>query len=206
MAYRFWILYPALNGIYFISDLKYFFTNYLKFRVLPYYGENYMLVQSLSTMKKRNIIYWVLLFCVCLQNMSIAQRGQVSAGATSGTLSVSYGQVDYQTTSNGTYSLYQGVQQPHEISNITLVSNLWPDLHVSFYPNPTIGSITVEISNTLSETIYLQLNDIQGKELQQVRVNQTKTDLALNNYEAGTYYCTVKNSQNQLKTYKIIKQ
>ncbi len=74
--------------------------------------------------------------------------------------------------------------------------------NVTVYPNPSKGMVTINITERSLMNTTARLYDIQGKELQQVRIVQSVTSLNLGNYKPGTYMLRLQNGA----TVKLLKE
>ncbi len=85
--------------------------------------------------------------------------GQTSTNASgggtsnaSGSISYSIGQVTYQSVSNTSGSVNQGVQYAYEISTLSLEENAL-NLSLMAYPNPTQDLLNLRVGNYKQEKI-----------------------------------------------------
>ncbi len=124
------------------------------------------------------------------------------AKGTGGSVSYSIGQVVYTTNSGANGSVAQGVQQPFEIS---VIKGIKESITVSAYPNPTTDFITLEVKEFELSNFHFQMNDINGKILQSGKIVGSKTKIFMRNHVPATYFERVSESNQQLKTFKIIK-
>ncbi|NCU37201.1 T9SS type A sorting domain-containing protein [Candidatus Falkowbacteria bacterium] len=116
------------------------------------------------------------------------------------------GQVAYKTHigENGTVS--EGVQQPYEISVVIAIEETQGiRLSVSAYPNPINDYLTLSINNFDASKVSFQLFDMKGKLLQSVRITGNQTNISMRNFVPATYFIKVIQSQEEIKTFKIVK-
>jgi hypothetical protein len=110
----------------------------------------------------------------------------------------------YTADQNGSYAIIISMSgcmdttECIEIGGIGFEENTTVDFNV--FPNPTLGDITINISNA-SNTL-VQIIDINGKLIIAKQVNNTSNTFDLSNYENGIYFVKVK-TNNQLITKKI---
>jgi hypothetical protein len=111
------------------------------------------------------------------------------------------------TGTNGTVA--QGVQQPFEISVVTgLEEAKGINLSVSAYPNPTTDflNLKVDASTPLSiQSMSYQLYDINGKLLENKKIEGNETSIVMSNLVPATYFVKVTEGNKEVKTFKIIK-
>ena len=78
------------------------------------------------------------------QTSEVASGGSVSNN--SGSISYSIGQVAYQSTSNASGSVSQGVQHAFEISTLSLEENKF-NFMLNAFPNPTTENLNLHVGN-----------------------------------------------------------
>jgi hypothetical protein len=129
-----------------------------------------------------------------------------NASGSVGTVSYSVGQVVYTTNSGVNGSVAQGVQQPYEISVVTGIEEVKEiNLSVSAHPNPTTDYLTLGISEFDISDLSYQLYDMNGRLLQNEKITGNQTRIAMSNLVPATYFVKVLQNQNEIKTFKIIK-
>lgn len=128
------------------------------------------------------------------------------AGSTSGTVSYSIGQVVYTTHSGTTGSVAQGVQQPFEIMTVVGIEVKEIQLEMSAYPNPTTHFLTLKIENYPQKNLNFQLTDINGKIISSDRITGEYTQISMSEFPAASYFLLVKNDDQLVKNFKIIKK
>jgi len=75
---------------------------------------------------------------------------------------------------------------------------------LSFYPNPAIDRITVEISGT-AKGCNLSIVNIEGQELIPRQISEPKTEIDISNLPSGVYFVRLTNDR-MVEVGKIIKQ
>jgi len=129
-----------------------------------------------------------------------------NAAGTGGNVSYSVGQVVYTTYSGTNGSVAQGVQQPYEISIITGIEQAMDiELVCTAYPNPTAGLLTLKVLNFKLEKLSYQLYDIAGKILETKEITSSETAISLENYTAAIYFLKLRDTNTEIKVFKIIK-
>ena len=143
------------------------------------------------------------------QTRVIATGGNTSGSG--GSMSYSVGRVVYQIHTGTNGSVAEGVQQPYEISGVTVLEEAKNiNLLVTAYPNPTIDYLTLSIdedvktSRNLSLMSY-QLYDMNGKLLQNQKITSNQTSIVMSNLLPATYFVKVIHGNKDVKTFKIIK-
>lgn len=134
----------------------------------------------------------------------------VGGDSQSSTGSVSYtvGQVAVQTSSNGTVSVVEGVQQPYEIQTVGVDDYPQITVNAVVYPNPTENQIQLHLNglDMLTDGLRANLYDGNGKLLQTASVIEEITSFYIGQYATGTYLLELRNGRRVLKTFKIVRK
>jgi hypothetical protein len=122
----------------------------------------------------------------------------------SGSISYSIGQVTYQSTSNTSGSVSQGVQNAFEISTLSLEEN---SLHLSLmaYPNPTQELLNLSVGNYSQEKLAYKLVDLEGKVISEATIHSETTAIDMKQLPVATYFVEVHNEGKKVHVFKIIK-
>ena len=122
----------------------------------------------------------------------------------SGSISYSIGQVTYQSTSNTSGSVNQGVQHAFEISTLSLEEN---SLHLSLmaYPNPTQELLNLSVGNYSQEKLAYKLVDLEGKVISEASMHSEETTIDMKQLPVATYFVEVHNEGKKVHVFKIIK-
>ncbi len=136
------------------------------------------------------------------QQASTATGGDASGSG--GSVTYSVGQIVYTTNTGSSGSVAQGVQQPYEISITTGLLETDIKINLSAYPNPTTNYLMLEVVN-YDKGLSYQLYDISGKLLESKQVTGNVTNIAMEQLATATYFLKVLNNNNEVKTFKIIK-
>ncbi len=139
-----------------------------------------------------------------------AQKTVSPAGgnATAGGASISYtvGQIDYVVNYDTSYSSWQGVQQPYEISGqIVGVDQEQFDLDCKVYPNPVLDHLILEIEGAGLEGFSYQILGLNGKAILSGEVETFRTVIHAENLAVGAYLLRLSLGQATIRTFKIIK-
>lgn len=142
----------------------------------------------------------LLISSTCFGQQNITVTGNdFSSG--SGSISYSIGQIDYSSADNGSNSINMGVQQPVEFYAVNTVE--LELIGLTFFPNPTSASITVNCSNCNDQT-SLVIYDFNGKEVLIIENIGPSTFIDVQHLAAGSY--TIIEKQNPNTLLKFIKQ
>ena len=138
-----------------------------------------------------------------------AQSGTVTAGGdatgSGGSVSFSVGQMDYISISSTDGTVYQGLQHPYEISEVTSVSHQPLDIAASLHPNPVKDYLYLNVPDELWQGLKITLIDIQGRSIHEEQLVDQSTIIAMQQTMPGTYFLIIQNEKNQIKSFKIIK-
>ena len=137
------------------------------------------------------------------QQATIATGGNASGSG--GTVAYSVGQIVYTTNTGITGSAAQGVQQPYEISIVLGIEDNSINLELTAYPNPTTNYLTLNVGKAELSTLSFQLYDIIGKLIESRKIISSSESITMENLPTATYFLKVTNNNNEVKTFKIIK-
>jgi len=157
-------------------------------------------------MKKIKIVFGFTAFLgSCFAQESINTNGGEAIGV-GGSASYTIGEVIYTTIGGSTGTIAQGVQHPYEIY-ILGVDKHNLDISLLVYPNPTANNLTLQIIEYTNEPLTFVVFDIQGKLLQEGKINSEETEIEMAHYERATYFMEIRDKKSQpIQSFKIIKQ
>jgi hypothetical protein len=135
------------------------------------------------------------------QEIPTASGGQATGPG--GTVSNSVGQIVYSTHTGTNGSVAQGIQQAYEISTILGINETSINLEINVYPNPTSDYLTLKVE--ITENLYYQLSDMQGKVIENKKITENSTTIKMEGLPTATYFIKVTNSKQAIKTFRIIK-
>ena len=127
------------------------------------------------------------------------------ASGSGGTAAYSVGQIVYTTNTGITGSVAQGVQQAYEISIVLGIEIHSINLEITAYPNPTTNYLTLNVGKAELSTLNFQLYDISGKIIESRKIISNSETIGTENLPSATYFLKVNNDNNEVKTFKIIK-
>ena len=145
-----------------------------------------------------------LVFCAVVFGQSSVN---VSGGGTSnasGSVSYSIGQVAYQSVSNTSGSVSQGVQHAFEISTLSLEENKF-NFTLNAFPNPTMENLNLRVGNYKQEKLAYKLIDLEGKVISEAPMLSEETTIDMKQLPVATYFVEVHNEEKKVQTFKIIK-
>ena len=136
------------------------------------------------------------------QTSVVASGGSVSNN--SGSISYSIGQVAYQSVSNTSGSVSQGVQHAFEISTLSLEENKF-NFTLNAFPNPTTENLNLRVGNYKQEKLAYKLIDLEGKVISEASMLSEETTIDMKQLPVATYFVEVHNEGKKVQTFKIIK-
>lgn len=136
------------------------------------------------------------------QSNTVASGGDASGSG--GSLSYSIGQIDYTSQTGTSGNSNQGVQQPFEFYKNTSSVKEMNSVEMNLYPNPTNEFVILKIS-TLSENFTYNLYDMVGRVIASGEIISAETQIDARNYAPGEYHLTISQQNNQIESFKIIK-
>jgi len=155
------------------------------------------------------VIFFILGFGLAIQAQNTIPASGGYASGSGGTLSYSLGQLIYTTNTGTNGSETQGVQQPYEISVVTVTNEAIDiSLMISVYPNPTSDYLILEVdaSTTLSiQSMSYQLFDMQGRLLETKKLEGNQICIVMSDRLPATYFLKLIDGTKEVKTFKIIK-
>ena len=151
-------------------------------------------------------------FGVLLLGLGLTAQAQQATTATGGnasgsggTVAYSVGQIVYTTNTGTTGSVAQGVQQPYEISIVLGIDDNSIKLELTAYPNPTTNFLTLNVGKAELSTMNFELYDMSGKLIESRKIISSSETIAMEKLPTATYFLKVTNNNNEVKTFKIIK-
>lgn len=128
-----------------------------------------------------------------------------NATGSSGSVSYSIGQVNYSNQSTSSGKISQGVQQAFEIYSVGIPE---PALNISMqlFPNPTSSSLVLQINDSFSEVLQLDIVDMQGKKVATYLIHETITNMDVSNLASASYYVSISSKDtNRKQLFLIVK-
>lgn len=145
-----------------------------------------------------------------LERTVIGSAGSNAVGSANLTTTWTAGETVIGTGENGTITLAQGFQQPHDAPDLSVTINE-PNIDLSVYPNPTQDKITVRVDATTDQTLYYGVYDMVGKRIalpeETIHVSgQSETSIDFSHLAKATYLLQITNNKGkQVASLRIIK-
>jgi hypothetical protein len=141
----------------------------------------------------------------CNAQQAISTAGGEGTG-TGGRVSYTIGQVVYTYVTGTGGSITQGVQQTYEIVVLKDTDEKYGiDLEYSVYPNPVSDYLILKVENDTDVNLTYQLYDLNGKLLENKKVEGTETYIQMDMLSRSIYILKVIENDKEIKTFKIIK-
>ena len=145
-----------------------------------------------------------LVFCALVFGQTSVNASGGGTSNASGSVSYSIGQVAYQSVSNTSGSVSQGVQHAFEISTLSLEENKF-NFTLNAFPNPTMENLNLRVGNYKQEKLAYKLIDLEGKVISEASMLSEETTLDMKQLPVATYFVEVHNEEKKVQTFKIIK-
>lgn len=124
------------------------------------------------------------------------------ASGSGGTSSYTVGQVVYTTSSDASYNISDGVQQPYEISETTGIAETGIELSMEAFPNPTTNTLTLVSEKP---NLNYRLVDSKGAIIQEGQMSGTSTQINMQGLIRAMYFLHVVEDNTTIKTFKVVK-
>ena len=116
----------------------------------------------------------------------------------------SLGEVLTESFAGSQNQLTQGFQQgKYTITAIDQAKDL--QFEITAFPNPTTDFVVLGIESQDFEAFRYILTDVNGKILQDRKIESNQQQINLSEMAAGAYFLSVRSNKMALKTFKIIK-
>ena len=150
------------------------------------------------------------LLCLGVGLGAHAQQSTVAAGGdasgSGGNVAYTIGQTLYTSSASQDAEVAAGVQQPYEISIVLGVESKLASLQLNAYPNPTIDDLILKVSEIEpSAALSFQLMDMSGKLIGSDRITSASSSISMADLPASIYFLKVIRGQEEIKTFRIIK-
>jgi len=157
-------------------------------------------------MKKILTITSLVIFIGASYGQSISNEVITSSGETlinsTNEIDYSIGEITIETHSNSSNTITQGFHQPLTIS--VNIQELTDSPEMVIYPNPASEIVYIVISNN-DQKFIANIYSIEGKLIESKSISK-ETSFNTSNYASGKYLITLKQNDQLIKTYQIIKE
>ena len=150
------------------------------------------------------LLFFVFQAGLYAQVAMIPSGGNVTGSG--GSVSYTVGQIAYSTITGAGGSVAQGVQQPFEISVVTALPEAKGiSLICTVYPNPVTDKLTLKFEGEFPLNYFAGLYDSQGRQIEEIKLVANETSIDMSKLVIGSYFLKVIHLDNEVKTFKIIK-
>ena len=139
-----------------------------------------------------------------LSQSNIIPLGENAYGS-NGNISYTLGQIDYISFSGTNVNANQGVQQPFEFFSVAGIEEIEVPFTLKFGPNPTNSEVILSVIDYDKNDLVYTVSNSEGKTIIDKTVLLSSSVLNFENHSPGIYTIIISNNQNQIKTYKILK-
>ncbi len=161
-------------------------------------------MKTFTFLLKAALVFCCLTGKLCAQEAIVSSGGVISSG--NGLVSFSVGQTFFNTWVNSENTITEGIQQPSEFYAITGVGELpMSELPVRVYPNPVSDYLFLEVEDDGQSMVYFQLFDMNGKMLQNGKLEGNANRINMLGYKPSIYLLKIRMNNNKFKTIKIVK-
>ncbi len=131
-----------------------------------------------------------------------------NATASSGSMSFTIGQIDFESASGSNGKISQGVQQPFEVFVVLSNNTFGYTFAGSLAPNPAQEATILSIGNDFSgfNNMNFDLTDITGKILRRGIINTKETTIDVATLAEACYFLNIYDNGTPVKTFKLLKQ
>ena len=155
--------------------------------------------------KKRTLVAFSVFATQFMYSQQAIPASGGAATGSGGTSSYTVGQMVY-TTNTGSGTVSQGVQQAFEFQTLSNPALTTVNLSAVIYPNPTSDYVVLKISETTLGNLSYRVIDINGKVISHRNITNGDTQINMQQLPVGMYILKVIQSNQELKTFKIIKK
>lgn len=151
---------------------------------------------------KRHVVVLCSLMSIGVVNAQevVSTQGD-SYSNSNGSIDFTIGEVVINTVSDGSNDLTQGFHQTNW--NFAGLEDHSPFFEAKVYPNPMSESLIVEIAQF--ENVSYQMIDASGRLVIENQLSDVETSIQTGQLEPGAYQLILKNQDQLLKTFKLLK-
>jgi hypothetical protein len=145
-----------------------------------------------------------------IERYVVASAGGSYYNGTTFEMDYTLGEFAVVTLSDANNYLTQGFQQPFVDPNVSVNDNPLTDMNISYFPNPTSGNLTLNITNAGDREFKLELFDVLGQRISTQTATAgfngtTAINIDMQHCTTGNYYLRISNGNDLVKNLKILK-
>ena len=152
-------------------------------------------------MKRNTLVLFSLFASISVSAQEVVSTQGDSYSNTSANIDFTIGEVIIDTGTDGTNDLTQGFHQTNW--NFVGLEDFARDYEAIIFPNPTEDVLNIRTSRF--ENVTYTLYDAQGKLVMQDILSTEQTPIQVSQLAPGSYFLTLNNETQNLKTFKLIK-
>ena len=116
----------------------------------------------------------------------------------------SLGEISNENYSNFQTQITQGFHQSNFIvTTVDQYDNM--DFNFQVYPNPVTKQLYVKTMNFKEYNLFYEIVDIKGQIVKMSNITQSQQEISFTNNIAGIYFIYIKQNNQTLKTFKLLK-
>ena len=151
--------------------------------------------------------YFQLLAFLFGAHLGSAQASIVSAGGdavgSGGSVSYSIGQVSIDYTTGSNASIQEGVQQPFEISQVSVHESM-SNILLSIFPNPALNELNIRMSQ-FESGLTATIRDSKGTVVKKIGLKTANTSIETGDWAQAIYFIEIANSAGHASLYRLVK-
>lgn len=136
---------------------------------------------------------------------SVVATGGSATSMSGDRISYSVGQVAIGTAKSTNFKVFEGVQQPIQISEMSIDEALRLNIELKLYPNPTNDAVCIYRSDENESRLTYTIFSTEGAEIMNGVLEDVSTTVSLQNLPAAVYLLRVTDGKQQ-RAYRIIKK
>lgn len=141
-----------------------------------------------------------------LSTDAVAQECVASGGSSSGSIACTIGLPFYQPMSGSSGSVTPGVQHAFTVTEVAVGDMARQSfVDIAAYPNPATDRILLRTGSQDINNINFTLTDLNGRTLKSGLADGYITEIPVSSLSPAVYLLYVREGNNHLKTFKIIK-
>lgn len=136
---------------------------------------------------------------------SVVATGGSATGMSGDRISYSVGQISIGTTQATNFKVFEGVQQPIQISEMSIDEALRLAVELNVYPNPSSNTLNIARTDDAASKLDYQIITSDGTTVLSGILEGQTTAVSLQNLPAAVYLLRVTDGKQQ-RAYRIIKK
>ncbi len=160
-------------------------------------------------MKKKKKGFHAVCLLIFIIGNTQAQNAFVASGGdgSDGTVVISYtiGQNIFNSVSESTVDVLQGIQQAFEVSTLSVDDNIL-NVELLAYPNPTTDYLTLTVQDFKDKNLRYSVYNLKGVLLKTKPLEDETNRIDFKSFPQGVYALKIALNNKQIKVFRIIKK